>query len=54
MQPSFMPKRWRRSPLFGTYVGDIALIGRIFKIVGTPEVASWPVRCRAAIPLVYN
>lgn len=44
------PKKWQRIPLFGSYVGDIALIGRIFKVVGTPTIVTWPVRWPPELP----
>jgi hypothetical protein len=36
--------RAKRKSLFDAEGGDIALVGDIFKLLGTPDESSWPVR----------
>lgn len=47
--PSEAPVLTRQTLFEGTK-GDIALVGSIFKIVGTPTVVTWPVSPPPALP----
>lgn len=42
----------RRKTLFVGHMGDIGLVGSIFKILGTPDLATWPVSHRFLVHIL--